>query len=71
MNLPATIKAFLDAIEGDEKFVLVLGAGIVDTLLLMGGWLDQNNYVVLTLATVGAYITGKVIEDRGKNGSAA
>jgi hypothetical protein len=43
---------------GGRRFFLVLGAGLVNTLLLMGGYLTEDNYVVLTLATVGAYIAG-------------
>lgn len=43
---------------GGRRFFLVLGAGLVNTMLLMGAYLDQSNYVVLTLATVGAYIAG-------------
>lgn len=60
---PEYLKAWLDSISGDEKFVLTLGAGIVNTLLLMFGFLDQGNYVFLTMGTVAAYITGKTVED--------
>ena len=65
-NAPAYLKAWLDAIDGDEKFLMTLGAGIVNSFLLMMGVLDQSNYVILTTSTVGMYIAGKVIEDRSK-----
>jgi hypothetical protein len=61
--MPVTIKRWLDCIAGDEKFVMTLGAGVVNTLLLVLSYLDQGNYVILTLGTVAAYITGKVVED--------
>ncbi len=56
---PAFIKATLDAIEGDERFVMCVGAGFVDSLLLIGGFLTGNEYVTLTLATVAVYIGAK------------
>jgi len=63
MNGPAIIKSYLDSIAGDEKFLLTLGAGIVDSILLMFGFLDQGNYVVLTMGTVGVYIGAKAYEE--------
>lgn len=63
MLFPSDLKAWLDAISGDEKFVMTIGAGIIDTLLLIGGFLDQGNYVILTMGTVAAYITGKTVEN--------
>jgi len=57
------LKLLLEAISGDEKFLLTLGAGIVNTALLMLGFLDQANYVELTKWTVCVYIAGKTYED--------
>lgn len=59
---PAALKAWLDAITGDEKFVLVLGCGVVNSILLWFGKLDQTSYVTLTTLTIGAYLTGKAVE---------
>jgi hypothetical protein len=63
MMLHEYVKAWLEAISGDEKFVMTIGAGVVNTGLLMLGLLDQSNYVLLTLGTVAAYITGKTVEN--------
>jgi hypothetical protein len=60
-------KAWLDAIEGDEKFVMTMGAGIVNTLLILLGVLDQGTYAMLTISTVAAYITGKTVENVSGN----
>lgn len=57
------LRAALDAISGDEKFLMTLGAGIVNTALLVLGYLDQPNYVSLTQWTVCVYIAGKTYED--------
>lgn len=63
MSGPGVIKSYLDAIAGDEKFLLTLGAGIIDAALLMLGFLDQGNYVILTMGTVGVYIGAKAYEE--------
>jgi hypothetical protein len=56
------LKAWLDAIAGDEKFIMVAGAGFVNALLLWFNKIDQGNYVTLTTVTIGAYLTGKAVE---------
>ena len=55
---------------GGRRFLLTLGAGVVDTLLLVGGYLDQATYATLTLATVGAYIGSSTFQQitEKKNG---
>lgn len=57
------LKKILDAISGDEKFLMTLGAGVVNTALLIAGFLSQENYVTLTQWTVCVYIAGKTYED--------
>lgn len=42
---------------GGRRFVMTMGAGIVDTLLLIGGHLSGEQYVTVTIATIGAFIT--------------
>ena len=63
MTAPAYIKSWLDAIQGDEKFIIVVGAGLVNTLLLIGHFVDQSTYATMFSITVGAYITGKTVEN--------
>lgn len=46
----------LMAATGGRRFLLTVGAGIVDSLLLIGGYIHENTYEVLTLATVATYI---------------
>lgn len=43
---------------GGRRFVMALGAGIVNTLLLMGGYIGEASYVPLTLGIVGVYVAG-------------
>jgi hypothetical protein len=63
MNLPAKIKAYLDAIDGDEKFIMTMGAGIVNTILFALGILSENGYLMILSGTVFMYIAGKTTED--------
>lgn len=51
---------------GGRRFLLTLGAGIVDTLLLWFGKLDATSYVTLTMGTVGVYI-GAAVYEKVKN----
>lgn len=47
---------------GGRRFLLTVGAGIVNTLLLCIQKIDQMTYSNLTLWTVAAYITGATVE---------
>lgn len=51
---------------GGRRFLLTLGAGIATTLLQLLGKLDPagNTYMLTIVATVGAYITGNVAENK-------
>jgi len=42
--------------HGGRRFLLTLGAGLVDTMLLVGGYIGEGSYVQLTVATVAVYI---------------
>lgn len=50
------LKESLDSIDGDERFVMTLGAGVINTLLLCFGFIDPPIYRDLTLGTVAAFI---------------
>lgn len=52
---------FIDA-AGGRRFLMVIGAGIVDTVLLWFGKLAGGEYVTVTLATVGVYIAGNTYQ---------
>lgn len=62
MPSPSLLKSWLDAVDGDEKFVLVVGCGLADFILLWFGKLDATTYVTLTTLTIVAYLTGKAVE---------
>lgn len=64
MTAPEYLKAWLDAIEGDEKFVMTVGAGIINAIFLACGILSETGYLTILGGTIVAYITGKVAEDR-------
>lgn len=66
MTCAEHLKAWLDAIDGDEKFVMTVGAGIVNAIFFACGVLSETGYLTILGGTIIAYITGKVVEDRGK-----
>lgn len=63
MNAPAYVRSWLEAVDGDEKFVLTMGAGVINTCLLLLHFIDQGTYATLTISTVAAFIGGNVIEN--------
>ena len=58
---------------GGRRFLLTLGSGAVASLLQYMGKLDPggSTYALIVLGTVGAYITGNVMESKHKNASSA
>jgi hypothetical protein len=48
----------------ENRFVLCVGCGAVCSLLLWFGKLSDGSYLAIILATVGAYVTGGVVESR-------
>lgn len=73
MNAPAYVKGWLDAIAGDEKFVMTVAAGLINAVLLIFHYIDQGTYAMLIGSTVAVYIGGKTYETvqvaRANNGS--
>lgn len=47
---------------GGRRFLLSVGAGIVNSILFAFGCMTEGGYVTLTLATVGAYIAAGTTE---------
>jgi type IV secretory pathway VirB2 component (pilin) len=45
-----------------RKLALVVGCDIICTLLLWFGKLESNDYALIVLGTVGAYIAGNVVQ---------
>ncbi len=60
---------------GGTRFLLALGCCVVNTLLLIFGYINEGTYQLLILGTVGAYITGHTVQNatsffaRGSNES--
>ncbi len=54
---PEHLTAWREALGG-TRFFLTLGAGVVNTVLLILGVIDQDTYSDLTNWTVSAYIIG-------------
>ena len=50
---------------GGRKFLLTLVSGAGTFLLVLLGKIDAATYAMVTIGTVGAYITGNVVEARG------
>jgi hypothetical protein len=50
------LRRILAAIDGDERFVMTLGAGVVNTALVATGVIDPTIYRDLTLGTVAVFI---------------
>jgi hypothetical protein len=51
---------------GGRKFLLTLGCGLVTTVLVWFQKIDGATYSLVILGTVGAYITGNVVQ-KGKS----
>jgi hypothetical protein len=49
---------------GGRKFVITIGCGVVTSLLTYIGKIDGATYSLVILGTVGAYITGNVVQKR-------
>lgn len=47
---------------GGRKFILTLGCGLVNAVLLWFGKLDAAAYATITLATVSVFIGGNVYQ---------
>lgn len=47
---------------GGRRFLLTVGAGIVDSILFVVGKLSESGYLQLTGATVVVYIAARVYE---------
>jgi hypothetical protein len=55
---PVRFHALRDFIcaAGGRRFVMTIGAGLVHTALLVTGYVTEQTYLTLTLATVATYI---------------
>lgn len=49
---------------GGRKFVMTLGCGLATTALTWFGKIDAATYSLVIVATVGAYITGNVVQKK-------
>lgn len=58
---PEQAKAWMDVIDGQETFLLVLGCGAVNTLLVCAHIIGEGAFVQLVTITIGAYITGHTV----------
>jgi hypothetical protein len=67
---PESAAAWLKALGG-RRFLLTVGCGIVDTILLCAGILPSAEYVTLTLATVAVYVGAGTYQkhSEAKNGT--
>lgn len=54
---PVKLHAWMDA-AGGRRFLLALGCGVVNAVLLVAGFLSEVSYVQLILGTVAAFIAG-------------
>lgn len=54
---PARLHTWIEA-AGGRRFLLTLGCGLVNSGLLVAGYLSESGYVQLILGTVAVFITG-------------
>lgn len=52
---------------GGTRFLLSLGCSVVNTGLLIWGFIDQETYKFLIIGTVGAFITGNTIQNASES----
>lgn len=57
---------------GGRRYMMAMGAGITATVLQWFGKLDPagSTYAIIVIGTVGAYITGAVLETRANKDAA-
>lgn len=55
---------------GGQRFLMTLGAGFVNTALLIGGYIDQGTYSLLTGGTVVTFIGAGATQDIMNKGKA-
>lgn len=48
---------------GGTRFLLTFGSCLINTALLVFGYIDQKTYEFLIVATVGAFITGNTVQN--------
>lgn len=58
---PAQFIAWREAFGG-RRFLLTLGAGVVNTALLVRGYIDQDTFFNLVTWTVGPYIAAGTVQ---------
>lgn len=66
VSLPDRIQSAITGCGG-RRFLMTVGAGVVDSLLLIGHFIDQGTYATLTLATVGVYIGASTMQQMQGN----
>lgn len=66
---PERLAAWRDAFGG-KRFLLTLGAGLVDAILVWFGKITSGDFVLVTAATVGAFIAGESYH-KAKTGAAS
>lgn len=54
---------------GGRRFLLTVGCGLINTVLLWHGKLDTGSYTAIILGTVGAYITANTVQKVKGNAS--
>lgn len=58
---PETLRAWIAA-TGGRRFLLTVGAGLVNTALLIMGCVSEQTYLTLTLSTVAVYISANTVQ---------
>lgn len=70
MTCPQVLKAYLDAIAGDEKFILTVAIGAVNVPLLSFGYLTGGEYITALGWIFTTYVAGKTVESVATSNSA-
>lgn len=53
---PETLKAWLDAAGGWQGFVITVGAGLVNAILVFFGKITSGDFVLVTGSTVSVFL---------------
>ncbi len=64
---PEATNAWLDALGG-RRFLLVLGCGVVNAILVWFGKITSGDFVLVTSATVSVFIAGNAYQ-KSRNAS--
>lgn len=67
MVMPTDWRDLLDSLEDWQGFIITVGAGLVNAILLATGRMTGDNFVAVTASTVSVFLGSRAWAQRGQN----